>query len=243
MLEYYLEDLFIGHFVELLAALAGTYYLFKTPHPKSIIRLFVYFLWLTVFVEMVGLYAVYAYFTDYKGLEFLRNSPFERNYWLYNSYYLVSFTTYFFFFILHLNSAKIRRILTFTALFFGITVIINLVFSKIFFIGYSAYTSVSGTLILIICIMAYYYEMLKSDKILNFYKNLVFYVSVGGLIWHLVVTPLFIYSKYFTTASPDFVALHGLIIFLSNVFMYGMFILGFIISSKQSKPNGVYLEY
>lgn len=243
MLEYYLDDLFVGHFVELLAALAGTYYLFKTPQPKSIIRLFVYFLWLTVFIEVAGLYTVYAYFTDYKDLEFLRNSPFERNYWLYNSYHLVSFMVYFFFFIFPLNSGKIQRVLTFIALFFGITEIINLLFSGIFFIALSAYASVLGTLILIICIVAYYYEMLKSDKILSFYKNLVFYVSVGVLVRYLVVTPLFIYSKYFTIASPDFVALHGLIIFLSNIFMYGMFILGFIISSKRSKPTGVYLEY
>lgn len=239
MLEYYLESSFIGHFVEFLAAVAGSYYLFKTPHPKKIIRLFVYFLWLTVFIEVIGLYTVYAYFTDYKNLEFLRDSPFERNYWLYNSFHVLSFAMYYFFFILHLNSAKTRRILTLTALIFLITVIINLIYSGIFFVAYSAYTSVGGTLIIIICILAYYYEILKSDNILNFYKNVVFYVSIGVLIWYLVVTPLFIYSKYFTLASPDFVALHGLIIILSNVFMYGMFIIGFLISSGRSKLIGV----
>lgn len=242
MLEYYLESSFIGHFVEFLAAVAGTYYLFKTPNAQKIIRLFVYFLWLTVFVETIGLYAAYAYFTDYKNLEFLRDSPFKRNYWLYNSFHVLSFGMYFFFFILHLNSAKIRRILTLTALIFLFTVIINLLYSGIFFLAYSAYSSVGGTLIIIICIMAYYYEILKSDRILNFYKNSVFYVSIGVLIWYLVVTPLLIYSKYYTLASPDFVALHGLIIILSNVFMYGMFIIGFIIPARESKLTDVNLD-
>ena len=198
MLEYYFETSFIGHFVEFLAAVSGTYYLFKTPNAQKIIRLFVYFLWLTVFVETIGLYAAYAYFTDYKNLEFIRDSPFERNYWLYNSFHVLSFGMYFFFFILHLNSAKIRRILTLTVFIFQVTVILDLFYSGFFFIAYSAYASVGGTLIMVICIMAYYYEMLISDKILHFYKNLVFYVSIGVLIWNLMVTPLFIYSKYFT---------------------------------------------
>lgn len=88
--------------------------------------------------------------------------------------------------------------------------------------------------------MAYYYEMLKSDKILNFYKNLAFYVSVGVLIRYLVVTPIFIYSKYYTNASPDFVEMYGLIIIVSNVFMYGMFITGFIISAGRGKLTSVF---
>lgn len=240
MLEYYLETSFAGHLVEFLAAVAGSYYLFKTPHTQKIIRLFVYFLWLTVFVEIVGLYTVYAYFSDYKNLEFLRDSPFERNYWLYNSFNVLSSTMYFFLFILQLKSFKVRRVLTLVVFIFQVTVIIDLIYSGIFFIAYSAYASVGGTLIMVICIMAYYYEMLKSDKILHFYKNLVFYVSIGVLIWYLVVTPLFIYSKYFTMASPDFVEMYGLIIIVSNVFMYGMFITGFIISAGRSKLTSVY---
>ena len=238
MLEYYLETIFIGHLIEFIAALAGAYFLLKTPNTENITRLFVYFLWLTVFVEVFGLYSVYAYFSDYKNLEFLKDSPFERNYWLYNSFHVLSFIMYFFFFIFQLNSVKIRRILTFIAVVFTITEIVNLIFSGIFFIAFSAYASVVGTLILIICILAYYYEMLKSNKILGFYKNLAFYVSVGVSIRYLVVTPLFIYSKYFTTASPDFVDLYGLIIIVSNVFMYGMFIIGFIISARQSNSFG-----
>ncbi|MFN4762538.1 hypothetical protein ACKGJN_05390 [Gillisia sp. Q332] len=243
MLEYYLETIFIGHFIEFIAALAGTYYLLKTPLTENLTRLFVYFLWLTVFVEVVGLYSAYAYFSDYKNLEFLKDSPFERNYWLYNSFHVLSFMMYFFFFIYQLNPVKLRRILAFIAVFFAITEIANLLFSGIFFNSLSAYASVVGTLILIICIMAYYYEMLRSDKILGFYKNLAFYVSVGVLIRYLVVTPLFIYSKYFTAASPDFVGIYGLIINVSNVFMYGMFIIGFIISARKSKSIGVKVVY
>lgn len=190
----------------------------------------------------MGLYTLYAYFYDYKNLEFLRDSLFERNYWLFNSFHVLSFMMYFFFFIFHLNPGKIRRILTFIAVVFVITKIVNLLFSGIFFIAISAYTSVVGSLVLMLCIMAYYYEMLKSDKILSFYKNLAFYVSVGVLIRYLVVTPLFIYSRYFTTANQDFVAMHGLIVILSNVFMYGMFIMGFIVSSRESRSIGVNLD-
>lgn len=132
MVEYYLESSFTGHLVEFFAAVAGSYYLFKTPHVQNIIRLFVYFLWLTLFVDMVGLYTVYAYFSDYKNLEFLRDSPFERNYWLYNSFLVLSFTMYFFFFIFQLKSPKVRRILTLTVFIFQVTVILDLFYSGFF---------------------------------------------------------------------------------------------------------------
>lgn len=233
MLDYYLEDLLPVHLAEFLAAISGSYYLAKHPGAKPATKLFVYFLWITFWVEIIGLYTTYAYFTNYKNLEFLENSPFERNYWLYNIYNIFSYLTYFTFFILNLESKKLKRALIVLAFFFAGTATINLIFSGIFFMAFSAYTHIIGTIIILLCISAYYYEMLSSERILKFYKDLVFYISVGALVFHLSSTPLFIYSKYFTMQSPDFVDLYGLTLKTVNLLLYGIIILGFIVCAPR----------
>jgi len=235
LLEYYLENLFLVHLVELLAAITGTFYLISKPKANRAIKLFVSFLWITFFIEVTGLYATYFYFTGYKNFEFLRDSPFERNFWLYNIFNVFSYFIYFIFFILHLKAEKIRKILTILAVFFVFTAILNLIFSGIFFTAFSAYTHINGTIFLILCISAYYYELLTSYRILNFYKNVEFYISIGALIFHVVTTPLFIYSKYIKLQNPEFIAIYEVVLRSVNFFLYGIIILGFLMSTLRRK--------
>lgn len=233
LLDYYLREIFLGHFFELLAAVGGSYYLIKVPDVKTITKIFVYFLWFILFVEIIGLYALFNYF-NYSYFEFLIGTPFEDNYWLYNSLHVVSYMVYFYFFIEQLKTNRIRKYLTFMAWFFFATSILFLVFSGVFFVNYSFYSIIVGTIILILCIAAYYYQMLTSDTILSFQKNPAFYISIGALIWHVVVTPLLIYGKYYSTTSPEFIKMYGLILGSANMFLYGIFFFGFIICSRKN---------
>lgn len=140
------------------------------------------------------------------------------------------------FFIVQLKSSRMRRILIFLGGFFLLSEIINLIYSGVFFVNISTYGSITGTLILVLCILAYYYEMLKSSSILYFYRDVAFYISIGVLIRYLVVPPLYIYNKYFSLSSPEFVEIHSIIMSIANLFMYGMFIIGFIVcSGRRSK--------
>ena len=232
MLDYYLKELFPGHFFELLAAIGGSYYLIKVPLVKSITRIFVYFLWFILFVEILGLYAVFNYF-DYPYFKVLEGTAFEDNYWLYNSFHVLSYMVYFYFFIYQLKLNKIRKYLTFLAWFFFVSSISFLIFSGVFFANFSFYTIITGTILLILCIASYYYQMLTSDSILNFQKNPAFYISIGALIWHVVVTPLLIYGKYYSTTSPEFIKMYGLILGAANMFLYGIFFFGFVICSRR----------
>lgn len=237
MLEYYLKNLFLIHLVELLAAFSGTYYLAINPKAKLAVRLFVYFLWFIFLIEVTGLYSTYFYFNGYENFEFLENSPFVSNYWLYNIFNIFSYCTYFSFFILNLNLEKNRRILIFLTASFVFTAILNLIFSDIFFIAFSGYTHIIGTIILILCISAYYYELLTSDRILNFHTSIEFYISIGALIFHVVSTPLFIYSKYFKLQNPDFITVYDGVLNSVNFFLYGIIIMGFLISSLKRKKE------
>lgn len=239
MLEFFLENTLLVYLLELLSALAGTYYLWKSPGSGKNIRMFVYYLWLIVFVETIGIYPVYAYLNDYKTLWFIKDTPFERNFWLYNSFKIVSFLVFFQFFTNELKNERLRKLFRLLIIGFAVSAVLNLLLSGVFFKAYSSFTFITGTFILSIIISAYYYEILTSDKILNFYQNIGFYISVGSFVWHLVVTPLFIYSHYFTMDSPEFVTFHALVLKRANVFMYSCFTLGFFICSRK---NNYYLS-
>lgn len=230
MLEYFIRNSLLIYILEIGAAVAGTFYLKRIEDVTSETRLFVYFLWFTVFVETVGIYPSYAYFNDYSTLSFIKDTPFERNYWWYNSFNIIKFNVYFIFFIAQLDSQNKRKIFNACSLFFTFSAVINLLFSGIFFTASSAYTAILGTFLLCFMVMIYFYEMLNGDKILNFYKHIPFYVAIGVLVWHLVVTPLFIYSQYFSSKSPDFVALHTWVLTIMNIYLYGIFIIGFILN-------------
>lgn len=191
-----------------------------------------------VFVETLGLYPTYAYFSDYTSLSFIRNTPFERNYWLYNIHKIISLLTYLSLFTSRLGGKRMRKIFWILIAVFAVSSFYNLIFSGIFYIGHSVFTTVSGTFLLVVIILIYYYELLKSDQILDFYYNVVFYISLGAVVWHLVVTPIFIYNKYFSLQSPDFVLLHSWILRLANVFLYGTIIVGFLFAyRREGKRN------
>lgn len=235
LLEYIIEN-FLGIYVlEVGAAIAGSVYITKAANPALIIKIFVYYLWFMVFVETLGLYPAYAYYSNYTSLSFIKDTPFEQNRWLYNIHKIIALTAYISLFISHIGSHKARRIFWALLIIFVISSTLNLIFSGSFFLRHTVFATVSGTLLLLVIILVYYYELLRSNQILDFYYNLTFYISVGALVWHLIVTPLFIYNRYFSLQSPDFVLLHSWILRIANIILYGMIITGFLFSYRTEK--------
>lgn len=226
-------QLIIIHLIELLAAIIGVRYIQKYREDK-ISRYFVWFLWFVVTIETFGL--VPRLIKGVESLFFLKKTFFaEDNYWLYNPYLIVSLVFYIFFFSSHVKLKKNKNILRFLAILFFISAIVNLVFSKVFFEAISAYTFILGGVIIFVSIFLYFYEVFQSDNILYFNKLFPFYVAVGTLVFHLTVTPLLIYSKYYSESSnPEFVKIYTTILTIANVFMYTCYTIGFIVCYKKN---------
>ncbi|HET7361312.1 MAG TPA: hypothetical protein VFI78_05195 [Salinimicrobium sp.] len=230
----FLEYLSLINLLEFLAAISGTYYVSKT-RKKTIVRKFVWFLWLTVFVEIVANYASVAYYSDYTYFSFVENTPFEANYWLYNIYSIIAFGVYITFFTVYLKNPRLRKILHTATLIYLIAAVINLFLSDEFFKAYAIFTFFAGTVLVTFSIGAYYFELLRSDRILNFYKLVPFYISVGALVYHLAFVPLVIYSRYFNAENPEFIEIYMNILLGINYFLYSIYILGFLICSRKRK--------
>jgi len=223
--------------LELLAALAGCYYLKKIKNKTLVAKAIVAFIWFTFFVEIIGMYAPIAYFTNYECFSFLENTPFARNNWMYNLYSIITYVFFLFYFRLFLKNRMIKRGLVYLAVIFVLTSIINLAVTDVYFKAESKYINLVGTFILFFCIILFFFELLRSNLILNLKRFLPIYIAIGVLVFYLCVTPLSIFSEYFRTSTGNklFVELQVRLLLYSNIFMYSFFIIGFIICSKKRK--------
>ena len=219
--------------MELLAALAGTYYLIKNTSIKNSEKYLVYFLWFTFIIEMIGMYAPVAYFSKYQYFSFVEDNNFRNSDWLFNCYSIVSYLFYIYYFRSQIMNIKRRNILKLSLIFFLISSILYLFYFDVIFYEVSKYTAIVGTLLLFLSVIFYYLELLKSDTILKVKRLLPFYISVGALIFHLCMTPIDIFSVYFQEGNELFITLQVNIKLYANLFMYSMYVLGFILCQKK----------
>lgn len=236
MLDAFVNTFFRGYLWILLAAISGTIYLLKVKNPPLLNRIFVWFLWLTLVVDLSGFYSAIGYYTNYKYFAFANGTKYIQNYWLYNIFKTIAFVFYFYFFIFQLKSRQLRKIMLWVTWIFFFTAWANYYFFTDIFLGYSSFTAIGGTFILLLCIALYLYQILRSDKILDFYRELPFYVAIGTLLWHITITPLFIYNQFaIMHSSEDFVSMYLKILTLMNFIMYGSFTVGFLIVAFSRK--------
>ncbi len=220
------------NFLELLAFLIGIFYYKK--HQSRPTYYLVWFLGITIFSE---LFSWYAYFVNNGFLSFLKGTVLETNNWVGNVYSIISYLFYITYFKWYLTSPKSISILNKVSIVFFIVSILEIIFSKGFFISSMPITNIFGTLLVFYSIAFYYLELLSSDQILNVHKSLPFYISVGALIFHLCTTPFFIYSSYYSNSiDPSFVSLYRQVIFGTNYLLYSIYIAGFLICSKTKDP-------
>lgn len=218
--------------IEILAAIAGTYYLKKGATSRST-RWLVIFLWMTVAVEFISSYPVVAYFTDYKYFSFVECTPYADNKWIFNIFIILNFTFFIYYCGSYLEGRVIRSLVKYSAISYVISAIGYLLLTDIYFIETSQFSIIVGTLLLFVVIILFYFQLLKSDKILNLKYFLPFYISIGVLIFNLCITPLDIFSEFYSNKNTIFWKFKNIAFLLSNLFMYSCFILGFLICRRK----------
>ncbi len=221
-------------FLELGAAIFGTLYLRRIAAQKSA-KLFVAFLWFTFFFEIFASYAPLTYFFKLDLFKFTIGTPFEMNYWAYNIYFLISYFVYITYVKWQLTVIWQRKLVNLLLVLFLTTSIANLFTSQVFFEAFSAFTNITGTLALLVVIGLYYYQLVRSDEVLKIGWLLPFYITIGAVILHLCLTPFLIYSAYFKSIMhPDFTDTYLVVLGITNLIVYSIYILGFIVCRKKS---------
>ena len=222
------------HIIELLAALAGSYYYLKTKDYQ--LKIFIWYLWMIVFVETFGMYG-YLLQNNYDNTLFIwiKNSVFCSNGWLYNIYNFVSIILFGIFYTGIIEDELSKKIIKFLIIIYLLGTIIYFIVSGAFFIRSLPYDVFLQTLLVFIFVMLYYRQLLKSDKILVFYKSPIFYLSSGLLLWYLCVTPLFIFDGYLYEINENFLKFRGFYLFIANTLLYSCYTLGFLFTLQFKK--------
>jgi hypothetical protein len=219
--------------IEILAAIAGIYYIKNGPTDR-ITRWFVFFLWMTLLVETVAAYAPIAYFSEYKYFSFVECTHFADNVWIYNVSIIASFSFLVYYFYTFLKGRLIRQVVKHAVISYILSsVVYLLIFEDIFFRELSQFSNIAGTLLLLTVIVLFYFQLLKSDVTLNLKFFLPFYISIGVLIFNLLITPIDIFDDFYSGEDILFTKIKNIVYLFSNLFMYSSFILGFIICRRK----------
>lgn len=226
------SKVYVTHLMELLAALAGSLYLYFSKGKRKEHRLFVKFLWSVLVIDVLGGYAGLAYFDNYEHFQFLKGTPFVRNVWYFNIAEVYFICSYVYFLRKKISSIFFRKILKGTIVLYIIFAVINMVLSDDFFKNYIIINYLVGALIILSTVLLYFYDMMLSDEVLSFYRKLTFYIAIGISISFLVKTPISIYNRFFASENADFIEVFLVVIRYSNIFMYSMFALGFYMEYK-----------
>ena len=143
---------------------------------------------------------------------------------------IVNYLAYTLFFRAYITLHLPRKIIYFLCIVFVLSSLINLFVSDIFFIYYSSFTTIFGSLLVLFSIASYYYQLLTSDAILEILRSFPFYVAIGAILLNVILTPLFIYSRYFSNEiSPEFVETYKILLITTNLLVYLIYAFGFTI--------------
>lgn len=235
MIDFLFDNrLLVTYTVEILAAIFGSYYISKFNN--SVIKIFVYYLWLTVLFEISGAYS-YLFLNNYDLDWFiaLKNGVFCSNIWLFNIYSFLAIGIIGLFYSNLMTSQVFKNSIRIIFISYAIFAFTFFTFTDAFFVKSLPYNSVFEAVSMCIYVVFYFIELMRRDELLNFYKLPSFYISIALLIWYLCVTPLFIFDSYFYAMNANFVEFRGKFLLYINIFTYLCFAFGFWYSLKKSK--------
>lgn len=137
---------------------------------------------------------------------------------------------FFFFFLLFRNFFKETKISWLPLLCMGVYTIswlIGALFAKWEVLFFSSSYTV-GNLLLLILILSYFFQLVTSNSILNFKNNMLFWVSLGLLLYYLGTFPYYGLRNTFVKDFHDVFITYTYIEYFLNSLMYLMFTISFI---------------
>lgn len=217
VLNYY----WIGHVIEAIPALLGVFLFSKFRKPEK------YFIFFLVCLAIFDALNLYRYFVKPdKILSFLIGTIIEKNYWWSALYWKIGAILFFSFYYLKILRYELfKLIIRYSSYTFLIFCIIYIAFNwNAFLNSYIPIIDIVGAIIIFLCSMFYFIEILQSDKILIFYRDINFYISAAIFIWWLIITPVVFYDVYMVSSKDkNYLQIRRMIYIFANIFMYSTF--------------------
>jgi hypothetical protein len=207
-------------------------------YKQTTVRYFIYFLLFVLVTELLGSYArILNYLGNYHLIE---NTLFKYNFWWHTlTWYIGSAMFFVWYYKKLIKSEFLKKILQYALLLFLIISIVSVAINfEHFFKGTFKSIRIGNMSIIMLCVTFYFYEILHSEKVLDFFKDIHFYISAILLIWLLVTIPLVHFVCENASTDPNQAYLKWLIMLFANIFMYLSFAIVLIVSKpKNDLPN------
>lgn len=219
MVDFLLENYsLLTHSVEWLAAITGVilYKSYKHTNVK-------YFIWFLIYLSICDFIGGYKYYVKDGFLSFLQGTVFERNYWWTTSFWKIGAIVFFaFYYYKVLAKEKYKLILKYSGYLFLVFSIVYIGFHwRAFFVSFFPVISIIGSVVIFFCVIFYFIELLQTEEILSFYKDINFYVTAAIFIWWLIITPIVFYDNYMSLGNDNkYMELRQVLYILSNLLMY-----------------------
>lgn len=197
--------------------------LYTKKQPKNYWKTFPWFLIIVGLLDGFGLLINRYLLKDFPKLNFY-----------YYQLFVIPFQVIYYFWIINKNILTQRRFFFIGTLLFGISVIIEC-FALVDLEGYffNSFSYMVANILMLAHIMRYFYQLSKNDRILFFYKERMFWVSLGLLIFWLGALPLFGIFNYLVINYPKVFTIYYNVVLLFNFIMYTCFLISFIWAAKE----------
>lgn len=216
--------------IQVITVIIGLYFLFTQKVSKTI-KLYIYLIASTMFIEFLGLYAALGYFSNYKYLPFIEGTRFAVNFWMYNIFEVFSISFLLYYFGRLLPTRKLTYVLLVLGIAFVVSsVIVFIINADALFNQTSIYVTITGVILLLIAIGFYLIELLKGKILLKGQDKFPLFVAISVGIAQLAISPFLIYSNYYHSAGDEeFIALYIRALQIINVIVYLIIISGFFV--------------
>lgn len=178
-----------------------------------------FFPWLLLYVFLNEIFAGYF------------NSLFGNNAHIYNVYNIIFFMYFYFVFYTNEQRKSYKLWILIAAICFMVTSIVNAVYQP-FGSQPQLLSYIVGACVLLFCIILYFIEILYTPQILHIRKDLLFWVSIGLLLFYVGYIPIKVSRAFFEQKDNNFITL-GIVHCILVIIMNTCFIIGFLWTKKK----------
>ncbi len=202
-------------FMELLCAITGSIYYYK--YKDSILKYFLIYLWVVVFLEYTG-YISREYFDQ------------QNNGLIFNIYFFLSYTYISSLYLRIIKEPKKKRAIYLFFIIYIVSIITGGVYEN-YVTDFQSIAFITASVLIVLQVAFYFIELLNSERVLHVKKNLFFWISIGLLIFYIGNIPFRITINYYADLGGFnyLFSINYLLIILLN----SCYIIGFIWSNKK----------
>ncbi len=206
-------------YIELISAIVGTIYFYKYKH--TFLKYFLVILWYTAVNEFT------CYFLRKYGIV-------ANNLIIYNIFHLINFSFLFLLFNRFLKVEKHKRLTSVFLLIYVSSFFMNMIFEN-YLERVQTIPFFIAAILLIVSIVFYFSKLLKSNEVLSVKTNLLFWISVGYLLYLSGNLPIRVIRNYYL----EEVRLEYILEFSSilSIILNICFIIGFICGKKDKQQQ------